>query len=151
MSAPDKSTLHALCIETLDQRLDTLKQAIINVQDSIETEEGSTAGDKYQTSRAMDQIELERLQQQQSDLIRMKQLLKRLGDQPLSKQVQAGSLVLLNDDYCYLCVPLGMVKLNDLSIRVISPASPLGRLMAGKVEGDSFDFQLKNYQIKSIL
>lgn len=151
MSTPDKLKLHALCIETLHNKLSELKRAITNVQDSIETEEGSTAGDKYQTSRAMDQIELERLQKQEADLKKMLQVLNRLNNSSPSPTVQLGSLVQLNGMFCYLSAPLGLVKYGDSEIRVISPVSPLGRLMIGKKKGEDFDFQGNSFQITDII
>ncbi|NQY06029.1 MAG: 3-oxoacyl-ACP synthase, partial [Flavobacteriaceae bacterium] len=78
MSNQIKKKLYQACEAFLNERLSALQDIIINVQESLQSETKSSAGDKHETGRAMLQLErekagkqLEALQQQQELLAKV--------------------------------------------------------------------------------
>jgi sortase (surface protein transpeptidase) len=57
-----KTRLHSLCVSYVGQRIETAQRAIAIAQASANEETKSSAGDKYETGRAMAQLEIEKIQ-----------------------------------------------------------------------------------------
>jgi len=73
--------------------MDELKSAITKVQESIVNEENSTAGNKFETARAMGQEELDRINRQMSVLVKEYNILSQINlDRPCDS-VQLGAVV----------------------------------------------------------
>ena len=68
-----KHKLYQACLEFTDTQISTLKSAIKATQQSANEETKSTAGDKYETGRAMAQLEVEKFQSQLAEALKMKQ------------------------------------------------------------------------------
>ena len=56
-----KQTLYNFCVTYINQRMATAQQAIHTAQASANEETKSSAGDKYETGRAMMQLEIEKI------------------------------------------------------------------------------------------
>ena len=56
----NKKQLYDLCQAVVQQRIDTARHAMTAAQESANEEGKSSAGDKYETGRAMAQIERDR-------------------------------------------------------------------------------------------
>ena len=52
-----KKELHQYCVEIIQQRINAAVQAMQNAQEAANSEEKSSAGDKYETGRAMNHLE----------------------------------------------------------------------------------------------
>jgi hypothetical protein len=57
-----KTKLLTLCIKYVDDRISATQQAIQSAQASANEETKSSSGDKYETGRAMAQLEIEKIQ-----------------------------------------------------------------------------------------
>jgi transcription elongation GreA/GreB family factor len=143
----DKSLIFQKCVDVLEERIKQIQGERAQVQASANDETKSSVGDKYETGRAMAQLEIERFTQQ---LIENEKLLNRLQE---LKEVQAcdrivpGSLVHTSQGYFYISVSLGMIEWDGHRVYCISPEAPLGKELLGKRAGDRVTINGRIFQV----
>lgn len=146
-----KIQLHQACNTLLQQRLDGITQRLQDLQESLTQATKSSAGDKYETSRAMVHLEQEKLLEQQGVLRKQQQQLQRIKDQVARPTVQLGSLVETNKGHYYLSIPLGKVLLDGQPYYALSLAAPLGKQLLGKEVGATVEFNGQCLELQAIL
>ena len=99
----------------------------------------SSAGDKYETGRAMMHLEKEKLASQRAEALRQKKVLDQINLSP-SPAVALGSLVQTNRGWFFVAVGLGKMSLEQEECFAISPAAPIGQALMGKVAGEACTF-----------
>jgi transcription elongation GreA/GreB family factor len=145
-----KKELLEACIEAVNKRIDTARRAMENAQESANEETKSSAGDKYETGRAMAQIERDKNAVQLSEALKLRNFLEQINILAESETVKAGSLVSTNGGDYFFAVSLGKVMSGGKDFFVIAPGSPVGMAMMGKKTGDSFAFNNKEFKITGI-
>lgn len=145
-----KIQIHEYCIQVLEDKLQFARQNVTEIRESILLETKSTAGDKHETSRAMAQLELDKASKQIHELELIYKALINLNPNQHLTSVVNGALIHTNHGYFYLSIPMGKVTIENYSITVLSPASPLGKLFLSKKNGDAFLFNNTAYQILEI-
>lgn len=145
-----KKSIHEACLTKLQSQMDELKAAIAKVQESIENEDNSTAGNKFETARAMGQEELDRINRQMSVCIKEYNILNQINLERECKSVQLGAVVKTDKKTMYMCVALGKIELNGESIFAISFVSPVGQMLLGKEVGDQLVFAGKKENIIAV-
>jgi transcription elongation GreA/GreB family factor len=146
----DKSLIFQKCVDVLEERIKQIQGERAQVQASANDETKSSVGDKYETGRAMAQLEIERFTQQ---LIENEKLLNRLQE---LKEVQArdrivpGSLVHTSKGYFYVSVSLGIIESDGYHFYCISPEAPLGSALLGKRVGDLVTINGRSFQIMTV-
>lgn len=145
-----KIEIHQACIRLVESRIAIIKQALVEAQNAANNETKSTAGDKHETSRAMAQLETEKLTGQLTEILKTLEVLQRVDTEKAYERIEHGSLILTNKGYFYLSVGLGKVELQKDIAFVISPLSPIGKLLLNKKEKETFSFNNSNYKILSI-
>ncbi len=134
----------------LNHRIDAAKQAIEEAIESRDEETKSTIGDKYETGRAMVELEMDKLQEQLDTALKLKKNLSYVKVESVNTQVEYGSVVVTNQGTYFIAVGLGVVEVEKQKIFCISLASPIGQAIKDKKAGDKVDFQNKIIEIKSI-
>ena len=126
------------------------KTAVANLRDGIANDSKSSMGDKYETSREMMQQEINHLEQQIS--INQQQLfqLKSFNISSKSQQIVLGSLVQTNIGWFFISVSFGEIRILEQAVIVISPVSPLGKLLIGKKVNEEFFMNNQNLNIFAI-
>lgn len=150
MSALDKNKLVATITQLLDEKIESLKVTIKSNKDSRDGETKSSVGDKYETGRAMVQMELEKNRMQLNKTVLIRREIDQIDTKKVFTKVEFGSLVKTNQGLFFTTISLGKIQLEDQSVFCISLASPIGRMLSNKTTNDSFDFQGKNYCILEI-
>ena len=145
-----KTALLNHCKEIVDEKYRNLLALDKAVQSSANNETKSSAGDKYETGRAMMHLEKERLASQMNELAKFKKPLEMINPEKVSGIVELGSLVITGDRNYFIAVSLGEVSLDDQTFFCISPVTPIGKLMLGKRAGESFTFAGKSVGIKEV-
>jgi transcription elongation GreA/GreB family factor len=145
-----KTRLHNLCISYADERIQTATEAIKVARDSSTDDTKSSAGDKYETGRAMMQLDIDRQTVQLGEAQKLRTFLGRMEPENSSDTVQSGSLAYTNHGVFYLAISIGQVDLDGNKYFVISSASPIGAQLINQKAGAKFSFNGKNYEIKSI-
>ena len=145
-----KSELYGLCIAYVKQRIDTAKEAINDAQQAAGEETKSSAGDKYETGRAMMQLEIEKNMVQLNEAQKLKQVLHTIDPAKQTKVVQSGSLVITDQGIFYLSISAGQLKADQKTFFAIAANSPIGIQLMGKSAGTAFSFNKKNYLIQEV-
>jgi transcription elongation GreA/GreB family factor len=124
-----------------------LGNSINAIEEAIQNETKSTAGDKHETSRAMMQLEREKLGNQLKELSSQKTELERIDISLFSEKVVKGSLVKTDKGSFFIAIALGK---TDTGVYVISPQSPLGNKLMGLKQNDKAEINGTTYLIKEI-
>ena len=151
MNLETKMLIHEQCLIILQTKIDELSQTILDMSESMMAEAKSTMGDKYETSRAMIQAEIERIGLQRSEAIRQLQNIQILDPKKGNKLASRGALVNTGQSIYYLGAPIGKVEIDKKAVYVISPQSPIGQLILDKKTGDKIVFNGKTITIKEII
>ncbi|MFT7101391.1 MAG: transcription elongation GreA/GreB family factor [Bacteroidia bacterium] len=131
-------------------KLEELKNARDKVQESIVGEDNSTAGNKFETARAMGQEELDRLNQTMNIAIRELTLLSNISPDKPCDSVQLGALITTDKKMMYLCVGLGKIEIGKDIVFAISTSSPIGQQLMGAEKGTEVVFGGKKEKIISV-
>ncbi|NNC95586.1 MAG: 3-oxoacyl-ACP synthase [Chitinophagales bacterium] len=144
-----KQLLHSTCQKEIEDRIGELKNSLQSVRDSKNQESKSSVGDKYETSRAMMQIEEERLSRQLSEVLNMKMTLGQIDPNVSNKSIQLGSIFSTHELNYFVSVPIGKVEVESKIYYCVSVHSPIGALFLGKKSGEIIDFNGKKLQVLS--
>ncbi len=142
--------LYNQCLAYANQRISNAQEALDHAQESANTEEKSSAGDKYETGRAMAHLEREKGLQQLNAALKLKEVLDKINTSSSSDRVTLGSIVMTNSGNFYLTISAGLLKVGDTEFIALSPASPLGAMLNHKKIGDQFVFNRQTTVIQQI-
>ncbi len=138
------------CKSLLAQRIENAEKAMNNAQESTISEDKSSAGDKFETSRAMGHMNKEMYAKQ---LVLLKQELAIINQIKLQNQynkVVLGALVITNQNTIFIATGLGKIVVDKQEIMAISPHSPLGKLLALKIIGNTYTLNNQQFEILAI-
>ncbi|HEV7348060.1 transcription elongation factor [Telluribacter sp.] len=134
----------------LDERMAVSWQAMEAAQASANEQSKSSVGDKYETARAMGQLDRDMYARQYEQARQERQVLNRINETEVLTRVALGSLVRTTAGPFFVAVSVGPVTLEGTTVMAVSLASPIGRLLMGKGVGESFQFQGKTHKIEAI-
>lgn len=135
-----KQKLLEKCHQYAHQRISNAELAQNQAQEAANEEQKSSAGDKYNTQRAMMQLERDKYARQLAEAKKLLKALNMLKAEHKNDKVQLGSLVETNGGTYFIAISIGKTEVEGKPIMVISPISPIGQLMLGKKEGDTISF-----------
>lgn len=145
-----KQQLYSNCLAFVHERITTAQEAIASAQRSANEETKSSAGDKYETGRAMAQLEIEKSSVQLAESLKLKQALEQIHVDQENATARIGSLVITNQGNFYLAISAGQFIINDAVYFVISPASPIGQKLLGLHAHQGFLFNKKEYSVLQV-
>ena len=145
-----KKQLWEMCNNEVTKRISSIQQAMQNAQAAANNETKSSAGDKYETGRAMMHLEKEKLSTQLSEALKMKKALDQINPDRAEAEVKLGSVVITPVAQYFLSVSVGQIKWEGKTWFAISPASPIGQQMLGKKAGETFSFGGRNFKINEV-
>lgn len=146
-----KVELYQYLLSAIQDKINALESNLAAIKESISNETKSTAGDKYETARAMLHIEQGNLMQQLSNAYHQKNELTVIdieNQSPVSKQ---GSLIFTSNGIFFIAIAYGSVQIANKSILVLSTHSPLGKLFIGKRNQETVIFNNNNFLINEIV
>ncbi|WDF56192.1 3-oxoacyl-ACP synthase [Mucilaginibacter sp. KACC 22063] len=147
-----KELLHAQCVNAIQQRIANAQQGIDEAKQASENETKSSAGDKYETGRAMMQQENDRNTALLLEAKKQMAALNQIGTTANTSGVaDTGSLVITDQGSFYMAVGAGNIVIEGKTYIAISVASPIGLRLKGKTKGDQFDFNGRKYNLTDIL
>lgn len=118
-------------------------------QDAQNDAKGS-AGDKHETALSMMHLEQEKLNQKLAEIIEQKNVVDKIDADAIHTKIALGSLVQTNEMLFYISAALPKIQLENKTIIAVSPLSPLGSQLIGKILGDEVEINNNRFQIKSI-
>ena len=148
---PTKQQLYDFCQTFVEGRISRIRNNIKDVQESLNSETKSSAGDKHETGRAMLQLEREKMGQQLAEAEKIKMALAKVGLKNKSRTVGLGSWVKTSKAEYFLSISAGEYKDNSSSVFCISTGTPIGRLLIGKSEGNTIIFNREEIKILEVL
>ena len=145
-----KAQLYTQLQAMLESKVAATKEAIEAAKESRDNETKSTAGDKYETGRAMMQIEMEKNEVQLRNALNLQNELSQINIQKECIKVEQGSLVSTNYGNYFISIGLGKIEGTE-NAYAISLASPIGMLLKDKTVGDKILFQGREFAIGDIV
>ncbi|MCB9195148.1 MAG: hypothetical protein H6598_02900 [Flavobacteriales bacterium] len=144
-----KEHLKQVCSDLLIDKISSLKEALYEVQEGANDDTKSTAGDKHETSRAMAQIEVERLSQQLELQLQQFTLLQSLPT-GRSTEIERGAYIKTDKGDFYLGVGLGSVNYDGIKVMTLGMNAPLSILLIEKKINDTVSLNGNQYHILGI-
>lgn len=144
-----KKALLQFCWDHVEVRSKRLKLSLEGLQESLDSETKSTAGDKHETGRAMVQLEQEKLAQQVQELEQTRNILKKIDIERKSNSIGLGSLVKTSLADYFIAISAGTFQYESGMVYCISAKAPIAQLLIGKSVGDNFMFNGKTNAILS--
>ncbi|SIO00258.1 hypothetical protein SAMN04488055_2480 [Chitinophaga niabensis] len=134
----------------IKERIATAQLAIDNAQEAANNEGKSSAGDKYETGRAMGHLEKDMYARQQAENMKELDLLQKVNTDLIYTNARTGAYVRCSDHSFFIAVGLGKQQVDDQLIFFLSPYAPLAKLLLHKKAGDSFLFNKQETVIVEI-
>lgn len=144
-----KNQLIELCHQAIDKKISECHTAIAMARASSKEETKSSAGDKYETARAMIQLEIDKYSLQLHDAEKQKSFLSGI-QLTEDNTARLGSLVATNHELFFLSISIGQLTVDNKKYFAISPAAPIGVELLNKRKGDTFFFRGRNYTIENV-
>lgn len=119
-------------------------------QESANSETKSSAGDKYETGRAMAQLERDRHAQLLAEAQRMLADLEKINPDITLSVAVPGSLVQTSRGTFFISISAGKLTVEGADYFAVSPASPIGALLLGKRVGDVVTFNRMSYAVLGV-
>lgn len=135
-----KNNLKQLGESIIIKRIDAAGVAILGAQQAANNEEKSSAGDKYETSRAMSHLEKDMYSRQLSENIKELEGLRAIKVNAIYEAVMPGAYIHCSGVSFFIAAGLGKQVIENATIFFLSPQAPLAKLLFNKRTGDQFDF-----------
>ena len=145
-----KKKLIAYCKDWVTERISVAQVAMDHAQAAANEEGKSSAGDKYETGRAMMQIERDKAAHQLAEALKLKQLVDGLLEFGNPDEVRVGTIVQTTHYHFFVAISVGKISLDGIDYLLISPQSPIGKLLLSKKPGDSIIFNQSEERILRI-
>lgn len=138
------------CKVFIQQRIDLAEKMMQEAQESANNESKSSAGDKYETGRAMMHLEQEKYARQLADAIQVASILNKINTEKIGDKVKLGSVVITSAGNYFIAISAGRISLDCKKYFAISPQAPLARLFFDRRAGEYVLFNEKKLFIEAV-
>lgn len=138
------------CLNSVLKRIEEVELALADADSSLADDTKSSAGDKYETSREMIQQDINRYQSQLAVANKDLDILNKIDHIQTFDHIGLGSLIQTDLGIYFISISIGLIKIGQDNIFVISPISPIGSVLMGKKVGDIISFNNKEQKIVNI-
>jgi hypothetical protein len=145
-----KTILFQHCLAYVDSRIETAQQAMNYAQAAANEEGKSSAGDKYETGRAMMQIERDKAAQQLDEALKLRKQLEGIKTTHESTLIRPGCIVLTDHVNFYIAISAGRIQAGEKEFIAIAPNAPMANTLVNLKQGDRFPFNGKPHTILEI-
>ena len=146
-----KRQLFDFCKDFADKRVSRIRKEMADFKESLDDETKSSAGDKYETGRAMLQLELEKSGVQLAEAEKMNKVLDLVNIKTQANFVGLGNLVKTTKANYFLAISAGEFKGDGISVYCISSETPIGKLLFTKQVNDVVSFNDNEIKILEII
>ena len=137
MSSAIKSKIYEFLLQQAVKRIDLADSMMKSIVESRDGDTKSSAGDKYETGRAMMHIEQEKIESRRAQAQKEEAVIKQLLSKEKSEEISQGSLVITDRENYLVALGIGKVTIDSADVFVVSNDSPVGNLLIGKRVGQS--------------
>lgn len=135
-----KNRLKQLCQSIITQRIEAVKIAIHQAQEAANNEDKSSAGDKYETSRAMNHLEKDMHSRQLAEIVKELANLHAIDVNRIYTAGVPGAFIQCSGISFFIAAGLGKQIVETDTIFFLSPNAPLAKTLHNKKTGDHFLF-----------
>lgn len=135
----------------MEQRINSAKASMEAVQEAANEETKSSAGDKYETGRAMMQQEQDKAAGQLMEALKLKKVLDQLNPDREQPAVGMGSLVKTSLGNFYISASIGQLSMEGIDYMIISPVAPLAQQLAGLKAGEELNFNGRKFKVEQVI
>ena len=145
-----KSRLLGHCKEIVKARLFNAEDAMNRAQESANDNEKSSAGDKFETGRAMGHLEKEMFSRQYQESLLALQKIQSIESKTGTQEIALGSLVVIDTKFYLIAIGLGKVNFEDREYYIVSEESPIGQSIIDLRKNDTITINKVKVQIIDI-
>lgn len=145
-----KSELYAHCLDYVEKRIAVIEKTMQEAQASANNETKSSAGDKYETTRSMMQLDKAMNTKQLLSANKLKEDLLKIDISKQHLSAQVGSLVMTDQANYFIAIGTGKITLEGKDYFAISLTSPIGALLMHKKVGEEIIFNKQKIVIQAI-
>jgi transcription elongation GreA/GreB family factor len=127
--------------------MDGLQASMANAQSAANEETKSSAGDKYETSRAMGQLEKDMFARQLNQTASEMASAMSIDCSSISERIKSGAIIICSGLRIFIFAGIGKMEFEDETLIVISPNAPLAQSLISKSIGDKIIFNQKEVRI----
>ena len=124
-----KKELYNQCSDFIEHRLFAIKRTINDIQESLDSETKSSAGDKHETGRAMLQLDREKLGQQLAGIQKLKQELLKVNIGTVSKKIFFGSVDYNSQHNYFIAISAGEFIYKNEKFYALSFLTPIAKIL----------------------
>lgn len=146
-----KEAVYRHCIQVVENKMNAITVRVNALKESLGNETKSTAGDKYETGRAMIHLEQEQLAGQLAEITAQQNLLLQTDIVTVAGTVRQGSLVQTDKAWFFISIGLGRQWIAGQEVYAISGAAPLGKLLLGSTVGAEISMGSNCYVVLGVL
>ncbi len=150
MASDLKHTLVRLCREEVDKRKAAIRVKLAMIEESRNNETKSSVGDKYETGRAMMQMEESKAQSQMHEVMLVDQVLSTIKADQVHRHGQQGSIIRTDHGVYFLAIGIGKVTVEGEVVYCVSMDSPIGTLFTGSQKGDVKQFRDRTFTVTDV-
>ena len=145
-----KQQLKQWGLDLIGRRIATATEAMTQAQEAANSEEKSSAGDKYETGRAMGHLQKDMHARQLSESVKELSTLHAIPIDPLCKEGRPGAYLRAEDIAFFISAGLGKQTIDGQTVMFLSPQAPLAALLQGKKAGDQVPFNKTMVMIREV-
>jgi hypothetical protein len=145
-----KNSLKRWGLDHIGRRITAASQAMEQAQQSANGEEKSSAGDKYETGRAMGHLQKDMHARQLAESVKELASLHAISLEPLCTEGRPGAFLQAEGIGFFISAGLGKQVIDDRTILFLSPQAPLAKELQGKKPGDSASFNQRLVTIQVV-
>lgn len=145
-----KEALFDSCEKYLSERMKRISAALKDLEEDLENETKSSAGDKYETGREMINLEWNKLSSQLQQFRRLNETLEMAKGRKQIGEAQLGSLIRTSIANYFIAIPAGQVEIKEEIYFCIGANSPIAQAFLGKQAGKTLDFNGKKMEILEV-
>lgn len=150
MTKSTKKQLLDSCRDYVEQRMQRIRQGIGDLEDALKLETKCSAGDKYETGRAMLHLEFEKLSGQMEEYAKLKKTLSLISSEKSFEKVSFGSAVLTDQANYFIAIPAGKIVLEGREYYAVGASAPIARALLEKRAGEGVMFNGKKLQLLEV-
>ncbi|MGI4834462.1 MAG: hypothetical protein ACRYFK_13485 [Janthinobacterium lividum] len=148
---PPKAACYAACLAYVHERLAAARAGMAAAQESSNSETKSSAGDKYETGRAMAQQERDRHAAQLHEAQRLLADLQKLNPELPAAAVRLGALAATTLGVFYVSSGAGRLRTTEgQEFVAVSPSAPLMQALAGLGAGEEAVFNGRLVRVEAV-
>jgi hypothetical protein len=145
-----KASLKQFGLELITRRIEAARLAADQAQQAANQEEKSSAGDKYETGRAMGHLQKDMYARQQAEHTHERTALHLVRTDILYSSATPGAFIQCPGVAFFIAAGLGKQTVDGHTILFLSPAAPLAKALQNKKIGDTFIFNSNTLRIENI-